>query len=203
MSRLFAEAFLVPLLPDEGQEPELRYDEDRALNVLPDGRPFIAMGHVSGTETMTEVRSEADDYDQPGDGDALTLSTITKVKAERDDFARDSAVGTSTDTRVRNEPDDEDRDARAGDGFFNLGTATKSSIGGEPDDTDRDARAADGFVNLGTVTHTFVRAEAEDEDRDAGAFGFGPTTKTSVKGESDDFWSEDDEARRLPTRLTP
>jgi hypothetical protein len=175
MSRLFAQAFLVPLLPDVGQEPELRYDEDRALNVLPDGRPFIAMGHVSGTETMTEVRSEADDYDQPGDDDALTLSTITKVKTERDDFARDSAVGTRTDTRVRNEPDDEDRDARAADGFF----------------------------NLGTVTHTFVRAEAEDEDRDAGAFDFGPTTKTSVKGESDDFWSEDDEAHRLPTRLTP
>lgn len=203
MTRLFAEAFLVPLSPEEAQGPELRYDEDRALNVLPDGRPFIAMGDVGGTATTTRVRSEADDYDQPRDDNALPLSSITKVKAERDDFARDSSVGTCTDTAVRSEPDDEDRDARAGDGFFSLGTVTKSSIGGEPDDADRDARAADGFFSLATVTHTFVRAEAEDADRDAAPFGFRPTRTTSVKRKSDDSWSEHAEARRVPTRLTP
>jgi hypothetical protein len=193
MSRLFAEAFLTPLLPDDTEEPDVRYDEDRALNVLADGSPFIAVGQRGGTVTFTEVRNEADDADPEGDNCAVTLTTVTKVKAERDDFARGASLGTSTETRVRNEPDDEDRDARAADGVFNLATwtATKSSVGTEPDDQDRDIISDDGSPHLETVTQTFVRAEAEDDDRD-GVMSLGPTTKTSVKGEADDFWSEDD-----------
>ena len=134
MSRLFAEAFVVPLLAGELEEPAVRYDENRGLNVLPDGRPFLAVGQAGGTDTFTEVRGEADDADRAGDQGSVTLTTVTKVKAERDDFARGASLGTSTDTRVRNEPDDEDRAARAADGFFNLGTATKTSVRAEAAD---------------------------------------------------------------------
>lgn len=221
MPRLFAEAFLTPLLPDDGDAPEVRYDEARALNVLADGSPIIAIGHAGGTDTFTEVRNEADDADPEDSGRHLTLTTITKVKAERDDFARGARVGTSTVTRIRNEPDDEDRDARTRDGADSLATwtTTKSSVGTEPDDQDRDIATDEGFVpmttitrtavraeaddvdheiaasdgaaRLGTVTHTFVRAEAEDEDRDS-VRSLGPTTPASVKGEADDLWSDDD-----------
>ena len=54
------------------------------------------------------------------------------------------------------------------------------------------------------MTQTFVRAEAEDDDRDS-VLSLGPTTKTSVKGEADDFWSEDDvDGPRVgPARLVP
>jgi hypothetical protein len=125
VARLFAEAFSVPLLPSDGTEPELRYDEERALNVLPDGRPFIEVGRAGGTETLTEVRSEADDYDESGHDDEVALTTVTKVASERDDV---------TETSVSREPDDEDRDARGVEGFFSFGTVTKTSVAGEADD---------------------------------------------------------------------
>jgi hypothetical protein len=180
------------VLPDDSDEPDVRYDEDRALNVLPDGSPFIAVGQMGGTVTLTEVRNEADDADPEGDNRAVTLTTVTKVKAERDDFARGASLETSTITRVRNEPDDEDRDARAADGAFNLATwtATKSSVGTEPDDQDRDISSDEGSPRRESLTR-FVRPRAEDDDRD-GVMRLGPTTKTSVKGTADDFWPEDD-----------
>jgi hypothetical protein len=154
VARLFAEAFSVPLLPSDGTEPELRYDEERALNVLPDGRPFIEVGRAGGTETLTEVRSEADDYDESGHDDEVALTTVTKVASERDDVTR-AHLGTQTETRVPGEKDDFAR------GAF-LGTMTETSVSREPDDEDRDARGVEGFFSFGTVTKTSVAGEADD-----------------------------------------
>jgi hypothetical protein len=196
MTNLFAEIFVVPTLPGDSEEVATRYDEDRALNVLPDGRPVIEMGHAGGTVTLTEAGGESDDNDPPGDDRLFALTTVTKVKAERDDFARTTNVSTTTATRVRDEADDVDRDARASECAFTPGTLTHTSVKPEADDSDRAARSFEGAVSCGTVSQTFVRAESEDADRDARIVNCEPTTKTAVKAEADDFWSEADPGGR-------
>jgi putative ATP-grasp target RiPP len=175
MRRLFAEEFLVPVLDPERPKPELRYDEERQLNVMPDGRPFVEPGRAGSTDTLTEVRSEADDYDPPPGDEALaTLGTLTKVQTERDDFAADT-LGLATETRMPGERDD-----FAPEVF--LGTYTAG--GGEPDDDDIQARAGGDYLDAPYAgTKTGARGEADD---------FYAGTKTGARGEADDFWSEDD-----------
>jgi hypothetical protein len=187
MTQLFAQAFLVPLLPADGEEPAVRYDEERALNVLPDGRPFIEAGGVGGTVTLTKMRSEADDYDTGSDDvrprPELIVGTETRrVPGEQEDFERRSFLSSMTKTEVRAEPDDEDRDARGDEGFF----------------------------NLATTTWTFVQAEAEDKDQDRESFGHGgffdrrPAAGISGGVETDDCWSTDTGlAAVCPARLIP
>ncbi len=131
MTRLFVEQLLVPLLAADRPEPELRYDEERHLNVTPDGLPFVEMGSVGGTSTETRIRTEADDFDQAGHEDGAALSTVTKVQSERDDFAIE-AVALATETAVPREKGDFARELRL---------ATVTAVGGEPDDDDLDARA--------------------------------------------------------------
>jgi putative ATP-grasp target RiPP len=169
--RLFAEQFLVAPLPPDQPEPELRYDEARQVNVTAAGRPFVELGRAGGTDTLTEVRSEADDYDQPGDEDGAALSTLTKVQSERDDFAA-GALGLATETRIPGERDD-----FAGE--LLLGTYTAGD--GEPDDDD-------------------VQARASEDGWSAAHAG----TKTSIRGEADDFCSEADDLPLIsPALLRP
>jgi hypothetical protein len=187
MTQLFAQAFLVPLLPADGEEPVLRYDEERALTVLPDGRPFIEASGVGETVTLTKMRSEADDYDQASDDarrqpELLVGTETRRVPAEQEDFERRSFLSSMTKTEVRAEPDDEDRDARGDEGFF----------------------------NLATTTSTFVRAEAEDRDHDeeslrhGGSFDHQPATGIARGVETDDCWSTDQAlAVVCPARLIP
>jgi hypothetical protein len=171
MSAVFVQQFLVAPLPADRPELELRYDDVRQLNLTADETPFVALGRAGGTDTLTEVRSEADDYDQPGDGDELALSTVTKAAGERDDFAAD-LFGLDTETRMPGEKDDFARE-------LVLGTYT--AVGGEPDDDDVEVRA---FEDRGST--------------------FDTATKTSVRGEADDFWSdEDDTVLVAPALLRP
>jgi len=156
MSRLFAEEFVVPLLPGEPEAAEVRYDETYALNVLPDGRPFIAASQAGGTVTLTKVRDEASDADAPGDAGSPTLRITTKIDTEYVDFAPNASLGTTTDTRVREEADDADRDARSGEDFFHLGTETRTSVREEADDMDRNAWVGEGLSILRTRTHAFA-----------------------------------------------
>jgi hypothetical protein len=177
MRRLFAEAFLVPLLDPEQDEPVLHYDEGRALNLLSDGRPFIETGHAGRgfagrTDTLTEVRAEQDDFDAPDDdGDMLAqLSTITKVRAERDDFASPEVMFA---TETRQAPGERDDFCRS-----EIALSTETAADGEADDFARGERAAG--------TQTFVRRESDDV-----AWGeHWADTKTSVRGEADDFSAE-------------
>jgi hypothetical protein len=107
MRRLFAEAFLVPLLDPEQGEPELRYDEERCLNVMRDGRPFIDTGCAGRTDTLTEVRAEQDDFDRSDDEDVFgRLDTITKVRAEGDDFVSPTVMFATETRRAPGERDD-------------------------------------------------------------------------------------------------
>jgi hypothetical protein len=177
MRRLFAEAFLVSLLDPEQDEPVLHYDEERALTLLSDGRPFIETGHAGRafagrTDTLTEVRAEQDDFDAPDDDtDMLAqLSTLTKVRAERDDFASPEVMFA---TETRQAPGEQDDFCRS---EANMGTET--AVGGESDDFARGERAVG--------TQTFVRRESDDV-----AWGeHWAGTKTAVRGEADDFSAE-------------
>jgi hypothetical protein len=173
MRRLFAEAFLVSLLDPEHPEPELRYDEERSLNVLVDGRPFIETGAAGRSDTLTEVRAEQDDYDRPEDDRGLgALETITKVKSEREDFVSSTIMFATETRRAPGERDDFARDETPSEyedtfGVQDRGFARAEQIGG---------------------TQTFVRRERED----FAVVEYWTETKTSVRPEADDFFSESD-----------
>jgi len=175
MRSLFVEKLLVAPLEPDRPLPELHYDEQRCMNVLPDGRPLIETGLDGRTDTLTEVRAEQDDYDRPEEDDRLlVLETTTKVKPEGDGFA---SLLLATETRQAPENDDFARGE--------LSCATETAIGGEADD--------------------FARAEyAHDDERLLSRSSTWPApggawadTKTSVGGENDDFAPETD-AREDP-----
>jgi hypothetical protein len=128
MSRLFAEAFIVPVAEPDGEPPRYAYDERRDVNVLDDGRPVVEAAAVGETYTLTEVRAEREDRDAD-DRAALDMETLTKVAregsdrdatelllgtetrqvpGEREDFLRDLDGGTHT--AVRAEAEDFARD---------------------------------------------------------------------------------------------
>lgn len=157
MGSLFAEAFSVSPLPDEGEAPALRYDEERALNVLPGGQPFVEMHRAGDTVTLTEVRNEIDDFDRPGEDELLALDTVTKVRGERQDYARDELTD-GTQTRVRGEKDD------FASGWSIGGTMTKTFVRAEADDTDP---GTEDLVSI--VTKTAVPREADDFWPEGGA----------------------------------
>jgi hypothetical protein len=178
MRSLFVEKLLVAPLEPNGVVPELRYDEQRCMSVLPDGRPLIETGLDGRTDTLTEVRAEQDDYDRPEEGDRLlVLETTTKVKREGDDIA---ALLLATETRQAPENDDFARGE--------LSCATETAIGGEADD--------------------FARAEYAhgDQDRPSRSTpwlapgGAWADTKTSVGGENDDFAPETDALEGPPVQ---
>jgi hypothetical protein len=160
MRRLFAETFAVPLLEPDSPEPEMRYDEDRCLNVLPDGRAFIETGLCGGGgDTLTEVRSEQDDFDR---GDARQLSgkldTFTKVRREGDDY-ESRLLTLATETRAPGERDDFARgDTDPVDHRFALGEQV--------------AGRAESWAD----THTAVRGEADDFTSECGSHDRRPQT---------------------------
>jgi hypothetical protein len=142
---LFVEQFLVVPLEPDCTEPPLRYDEQRHLNVLADGRAFIETGGAGLTQTLTEVRAEQDDFDRPDD-DAAALSTLTKIRREGDDMARDVLLFATETRQVPGEREDFARDERV---------HTRSTL------ADR-ARACAAAL---AVTKTEVRREADDFSR--------------------------------------
>lgn len=133
MSSLFAAAFARPL-DEPGLGPTLRYDTERALSVLPDGRPYVGVALTGETETFTKADGEQDDRDDDekvitlvnnevdacsGPTDSLgtrakgetdrwasapELKTVTEVKAESDDFDL-VPYALGTETAVRGESD--------------------------------------------------------------------------------------------------
>jgi len=59
---LFVDRLLVaPSAPEP--EPPSRYDEERDLTVLDDGRPLVEASAVAGTETFTKNDGERGDAD--------------------------------------------------------------------------------------------------------------------------------------------
>jgi hypothetical protein len=133
MRHLFAETFLVPLLDPEQPEPQLTYDEGRDVNVLADGTAYIETAPVAPTQTITEVRAEADDFDRPDEDVVAWSGTDTKVRTETDDFARPPMLATET-RQAPGERDDVSRAERLFD--------TETAIGGEADDFARGADLA-------------------------------------------------------------
>lgn len=135
MRRLFAEAFLDPRV-SSGPEPELRYDEERCLNVMADGRPFIVAACAGRTPTPAEGRIEQNNRDHPGVGGAEGLfgglDTITKVLGERDDFA---SSGVTVATETRQAPGERDDFARG-----EIACSTETDAQGEDDDFARGER---------------------------------------------------------------
>jgi hypothetical protein len=133
---LFAEEFLVSPLAPRGPIPELRYDETLDMNVTVDGRPLAGLPSARGPETLTEVRGEGEDVDDLHGDDVLMLgTTVTKIQAERDDFAAELVVGGTSHTAVDAEPDDEDRASRAApDMFAVLAASTDTRVRNEQDD---------------------------------------------------------------------
>lgn len=94
MVELFAEAFLESLQEPDHQEPEHRYDEDRSLCVLADGRVYVEHAAVGDTQTSTKAVGEHDDRDD---------DIITEVRGEGDLF---SVAADGTHTAIRGEADD-------------------------------------------------------------------------------------------------
>lgn len=125
--RLFASNFTVPLLPP-GKETPFSYDEDRALNVKPDGKPVVESSGATATGTITEVRAEASDRD-----DVEALGTITKAAGE----ASDRTAIIATQTRIRGERSDhvEDQPSNRGQrGVPAILLGTHTAGPGEPTD---------------------------------------------------------------------
>jgi hypothetical protein len=99
---LFVERFLTPF-SDGGPEPAASYDESRSLNVTSGGRPVVELLADGATGTITEVRTEAADRDEPEDAAVPTMGTVTKVRRESSDRLPEVA----TQTRVRREHGDQ------------------------------------------------------------------------------------------------
>ena len=130
MTTLFAETFLAPIVEPSGGGLSFRYDEQRAINVLPDGRPVVEAASTYGVQTLTEVRSERDDFEAARV--TFSMETVTKVRSEANDrdaadlglVARESRATVARDafrpdldggthTRIRAEADDFARDGIA------------------------------------------------------------------------------------------
>lgn len=134
MSRhLFVDAFLVPF-SDGGSEPDASYDEARSLNLTADGRPVVELGADGATGTITEVRTEAADRDDPEDAAPHAMGTITKVRRESPDRIPELA----TQTRVRHERGDQlEAGGGTGEGRASVVGArlgTKTGVRGEAAD---------------------------------------------------------------------
>jgi hypothetical protein len=99
--RLFIDSFLVPF-GDGPAERAASYDEERSLNLTADGRPLVELTAGGATGTITEVRTEAADRDDPEDAAPAAMGTITKVRRESPDRVPELV----TQTRVRREHGD-------------------------------------------------------------------------------------------------
>lgn len=137
------EEFLEPLR--EGQPgPETSFDEDRGLNVLPNGRALVDLALDGGTVTGTKAFGERDDADRDDEP-----TTLTMVQAEGFDHAAEAGLGwpgTVTLTEATGEASDADDDDQiSATGHASSSEAARASI-------------------LGTITHTSVEAESSDVD---------------------------------------
>jgi len=141
-SRHFVENFLTPL--EEGTAVlESHYDEERGLNVTPDGRALIDLGFEGGTVTGTKAMGEQEDRDDD-------LETFTAVEAEGFDHHTAygdrglPSAGTMTMTRADAERDDADEDL------------AQLLVASSPEEPSRRL--------LGTVTNTAFEVESSDVD---------------------------------------
>jgi hypothetical protein len=140
----FVENFLQPLAAG-GRQPSFRYDEDRALNVMSDGRALVDVELEGGTVTFTKAEGERDDSDRDREP-----TTVTMVEAEGFDHTALTALraGTITLTEANAEATDADEDEDI------------SQLRCRPT-----AGPAEGSLGLlGTMTGTRVDAEQTDVD---------------------------------------
>ena len=94
--QLFVERLLAAVGPETPLPPH-RYDEDRALTLLADGRPLVEVDATGELGTVTKLAGEMRDSDSPS---LATTTTMTFVQNEAED--RDTASlwgGTQLDTR--------------------------------------------------------------------------------------------------------
>jgi hypothetical protein len=136
----FVENFLQPL--EEGEpQPQIRYDEERGLNVMADGRALVDIELDGGTVTGTKASGEQDDADRDPEP-----TTVTMVQSEGYDYAAQVAAaqaGTITLTEANAEATDADGDE-------DISQFLRPPAG----------RSTEGELGLlGTVTHTATHAE--------------------------------------------
>jgi len=143
----FVENFLHPL--EEGEpQPPTRYDEERGLNVMSDGRALVDIELEGGTVTGTKAGGEQDDADRDPEP-----TTVTMVQAEGYDYMAQAAAvqaGTITLTEANAEATDADEDE-------DISQLLPSSLSVE--------RSKEWTLGLlGTITNTAVDAESSDFD---------------------------------------
>jgi hypothetical protein len=143
----FVENFLQPL--EEGDFlPPIRYDEERSLNVMSDGRALVDIELEGGTVTGTKAGGEQDDADRDREP-----TTITLVQSEGVDYTAQAAAvqaGTVTLTEANAEATDADEDD-------DISQLQHSSLPVE--------RSTEWTLGLlGTITNTAVEAESSDVD---------------------------------------
>lgn len=145
--RFLVEHFLQGLR-DGDPQPETRFDEERGLNVLLDGRALVDIGLDGGTVTGTKAVAEQDDADRDPEP-----TTVTLVQAEGFDHTaqtESARAGTITLTEATSEATDADEDE---DLSFLHGASITGQHAGE---------RKPGLT--GTMTHTAVEAESSDVD---------------------------------------
>lgn len=146
--RLFVEHFLLSAENPGEPWPELLYDEARDLNLDPKGRVFVEHGASGVTGTLTEVRGEHEDRDFE-DMHMSGTETITKVRSESSDMAdfeaypsRTHQALTGTETAVGGEPSDYLGGGRWG--------GTETRVRAEKEDFSRDTEEREGTFGLGS-----------------------------------------------------
>jgi hypothetical protein len=107
---LFVDRFLVTQSAPT-PEPPSRYDEERDLTVLVDGRPVVEASVFVGTDTFTKNEGERDDADfSLTDQVASGTHTQTAVYAEREDDDAPTASWGGTQLDTRDFPGDVEQD---------------------------------------------------------------------------------------------
>ena len=142
----FVENFLQPLGEGDPQ-PVIRYNEERSLNVMSDGRALVDIELEGGTVTGTKAGGEQDDADRDREP-----TTVTLVQSEGYDYTAQVAAvqaGTVTLTEANAEATDADED----DDLQFMRSVSP---------TERSTEWILGL--LGTITKTAVDAESSDVD---------------------------------------
>jgi hypothetical protein len=151
-SQQFVEHLLTPPLDASGLPTKLRYDEDLAVTVTTTGTPIVEFRPTGETQTITEVRAEAEDRDEdPSTFTFVESEGVDRSVARLDDPENPAMAqpwsATVTITKVTQEGNDAD------DVTVSLGT--KTGVRGESDDYD---------AGFSTVTITRVARERDDHD---------------------------------------
>jgi len=94
--QLFVERLLSAGGPETALPPH-RYDENRAVTLLTDGRPLVEVDATGELSTVTRLAAEMRDSDSPS---LATTTTMTFVQNEAEDRDAPSLWGgTQLDTR--------------------------------------------------------------------------------------------------------